>query len=59
MRELYVLQLLRSQNFENQLIAHGKTDCGHCYIILNKYGPNLKVVLEKSKFDRFTTKTVI
>jgi hypothetical protein len=56
--EVIVLQKLKTMGI-NQLAGSGKTRDGLSYIILNRYGPNLRAVLAKMKYERFTIKTAV
>jgi hypothetical protein len=57
-KEVTVLQKLQESGV-NQLVTNGKSDEGLFYIILTKYGPNLKTVLDKVNYKRFTLKTAV
>ncbi len=41
------------------MICHGKTDDNLQYIVMNKYGPSLKMMLRRTKSKRFSIKTAI
>ena len=57
-REVLVLMRLKEQSSEI-LITSGQVKPKLYYIILKKFGPNLKTVLEKMKHNRFTIKTAV
>ena len=52
---------LKKKNFEGfpTIVTHGLTDTGCVFIVMQKYGSNLKVMLRKSKFKLFSIKTAI
>lgn len=41
------------------MITNGKTDDNLQYIVMNKYGPSLKMMLRRTKSKRFSIKTAI
>jgi hypothetical protein len=56
--EVIILQKLKKLGIK-QIIGSGQTRNGFCYIILERYGPNLRFVLRKMKYEKFTLKTAV
>jgi hypothetical protein len=58
-QEVIVLGKLIETGFSDQLISQGNTDGGHAYLILTKYGLDLRQMLKESKYERFSIKTTV